>query len=238
MSPAQGCEVLAFSPHPDDTELGCGAALALAARGGARVLVASLTSAERSSRGSPDLRRVEAARADQILGVAQRVWLGLPDTAVGRDPAHREVLVEVIRRLRPAVVLAPWWRDRHPDHAAAGRLAREACELAGLAGVPGGQPFRPRRLYHYFIHDLAGPSFVLDASEVWPLKRQAMEAYRSQFDSAGGGVQTRLTDPDFLPGIEARARVWGQAIGVRYGEGLLCAGPVGLSGLPGLSPDM
>ena len=233
---SQACDVLALSPHPDDTELGCAAALALAARSGARVVVLSLTNGERASRGNPQLRREEAACADAILGVHERLWLGLPDTEIGAEPGHRMALIEAIRELRPAVLLAPWVGDRHPDHAATGRLAREAMELAAIKSIGRGAAFRPRHLFHYFIHDLAEASFILDATPVWALKLGAITAHRSQFDAAAPGPETRISRPDFLTGIEARARVWGQTIGTSYGEGLLAAGPVPLTALPGLSP--
>ncbi len=124
--------ILAFSPHPDDAELYCGGGLILAADQGLRVAIADLTAGELSSRGTPEHRVQETQRATEVLGLCNRFSLSLPDTKIGTDPAQRESLIRLIRETRPRIVLAPFWQDRHPDHAATGKLVREACFFADV----------------------------------------------------------------------------------------------------------
>jgi bacillithiol biosynthesis deacetylase BshB1 len=227
-------DILAFSPHPDDAELGCGGSLLLAAERGLRVAVADLSAGELSSRGTPDTRWREKEEAAAALGLAERRLLGLPDGALGSDPAQRLPLIQLLRELRPRIVLAPYSPDRHPDHSAAGRLVEEACFLAGVSRVGAGQPHRPEWVYFYMIHTPFAPSFVVDISAVWERKRVALAAYRSQFSPEAGGPQTAISRPGFLRAAEARAAWFGAMIGADYGEPFHLSGPVPQAGLPGL----
>jgi N-acetylglucosamine malate deacetylase 1 len=230
-------DVLALAAHPDDAEVGCGGVLVLAADAGLRTGIADLTAGERSTRGTPERREAERRRATSILGVTTRTSLRLPDGAVGTQPEHREALIELIRRLRPAVVLAPYPEDRHPDHAAAGRLGREATFLAGVAKLSPdlGAAHRPTRLYHYMIHHPFMPSFVVDISVVWDRKARAIRAYESQFGGEPGAPPTDLADGAFLRIVDARSLVHGAMVGAERGEAYHTAGPVGLPFLPGFT---
>ncbi len=226
-------DVLAFSPHPDDAEIGCGGALALAVRQGLRVGVADLTNGERATRGTPAGRATEREAATQTLRLSERIALGLPDGELGRSREAVARVVDVIRDARPHTVLAPNDTDRHPDHEAAGRIVREGCFAAGVGRVGSGGVHRPARQFSYMAHSPFEPSFVVDISEVWEQKGAAVGCYRSQFSPDGGDPATALSGGDFLELLEVRARWFGAMIGVRHGEPYLCRGPVPLPGLPG-----
>jgi bacillithiol biosynthesis deacetylase BshB1 len=229
----QPLEVLAFSAHPDDAEIGCGGALALAARRGLRVGVVDLTDGERATRGTPASRATEREEATRTLGLSERIALGLPDGELEVSRQAVAPVVEVIRESRPRIVLAPNEVDRHPDHEAAGRLVRQGCFEAGLESVGSGALHRPAHQFSYMVHSPFDPSFVVDISAVWERKRAAVVCYRSQFSPDGGGRPTALSGGGFLGLLELRARWFGAMIGVRHGEPYLCRGPVPLSGLPG-----
>jgi bacillithiol biosynthesis deacetylase BshB1 len=226
--------ILAFSPHPDDTELSCGGSLILAADRGLRVAIADLTAGERSSRGTPERRVQEAQRATEMLGLCNRFSLSLPDTKIGTDPAQREPLIRLIRETRPRIVLAPFWQDRHPDHAAASKLVRKACFFAAVSKVGVGRPHRPEWMYYYMLHYPFTPSFVIDISNVWERKMAAVAAYESQFEAGGNGLETALSRPDFIRSVKARAIYYGAMIGAAYGEPFYSPGPVSLGEFPGL----
>ena len=228
-------DLLAVGAHPDDVEMGCGGTLLLAAAKGKRTGIVDLTDGEASTRGSPEIRAEERDRATALLGVAARKGLGLEDGSVGTEPDHRLALVRTIRELRPRVVVAPYPEDRHPDHAAAGRLAREACFLAGVGRIGDGNAHRPARMYHYMAHHPFTPSFVVDVSSVWDRKMTAVRAYHSQF-GADAEPATQIGGPRFLELLEARASVHGALIGVDRGEPFHQPGPVALASLPGLDP--
>jgi bacillithiol biosynthesis deacetylase BshB1 len=228
-------DVLALAAHPDDAEVGCGGVLLLWADRGRRVGVLDLTRGEAATRGDPETRARERDRATKLLGLSHRSTLGLPDGAVGTEPGHRLAVIRAIRELRPDVLLAPYPEDRHPDHAAAGRLAREAAFLSGVAGVGRGEPHRPGALFHYLLHHPFEPSFVVDVSEVWDRKMEAVEAYESQF-GAGPGPSTELSGRRLLEVLEARATVHGAMVGFRRAEAYHAPGPVGLADLPVFGP--
>jgi bacillithiol biosynthesis deacetylase BshB1 len=232
-------DILAFSPHPDDVELGCGGSLILASESGLRVVVADLTAGEMSSRGAPAQRAREAKAAAEQLKLSARLSLELPDTDIGTDSAHRQAIIRLLREVRPRLVLAPYQDDRHPDHRAAGALIRDACFYAGVSKMGKGAPHRPRHLFYYMIHSPFTPSFVVDVSTVWERRMAAVRAYRSQFQAESAGPETALSRPDFLRFVEARAVWFGAMIGVAYGEPFLSQGPVPTRELPGISdPDL
>jgi N-acetylglucosamine malate deacetylase 1 len=227
-------DILAFSPHPDDAELGCGGSLILAADRGLRVAIADLSVGEMSSQGNPKLRQSEKERASEGLGLWTRLSVGLPDTEIGADPTQRLPIVQLIRDMRPRMVLAPYLQDRHPDHEGASRLIKEACFLAGVSKIGMGQPHRPEQIYYYMIHTPFVPSLVVDISSVWERKMTAITAYQSQFKLEKGKSPTAISRPDFLRFIEAQAVVFGAMIGASYGEAFYLSGPVPLRELPGL----
>ena len=227
-------DVLAIAAHPDDAEVGCGGVLVQAADAGLRTAVADLTGGERATRGSPDARGAEREAATRILRLAARLEVGLPDGSVGTHASHREAVIRLVRDLRPAILLAPYPEDRHPDHASAGRLAREASFLAGVAKVGDGPAHRPARLYHYMVHHPFTPSFVVDVTGVWERKMEAVAAYESQFAEGDPDDRTLLATGEFLSMIEARARFHGAMIGVERGEAFHVSGPVAVGFLPGV----
>ncbi len=227
--------LLAFGAHPDDVELGAGATCALHAGDG--VAICDLTAAELSSNGDPATRQTEAARAAQELGITARLCLGLPDRGLSVTPEYVAAIVNVIRQYRPRVVLAPQARDRHPDHSQCALLVREAVFTSGLRRFDDGlPPYRPVAFYHYFINGYEQPTIAVDVSTVYERKMRALRAYTTQF-APSRGVQTPLTSEAFLPMIEGRDRLFGQAVGCRYAEGLWRDEPAYAGSLRAVLPE-
>ena len=72
-----------------------------------------------------------------------------------------------------------------------------------------------------------GPaSFVVDVSDYYEIKRQALACYRSQFTRATGTFETRLNSPGFNQLIESRDAQFGALAGVRFAEGIVTTEPV------------
>ncbi len=225
-------DILVVAAHPDDAEISVGGTMLLAARAGKRIGVVDLTRGELGTRGSVDDREQEARRATQLLGLSVRRNLGLPDGRIQVTLEAREALARILRELAPEVVLAHHLEDLHPDHAAAGRLAREAWYLAGLARLAeqdGGAPAaRPRRLLVFMGHVAFEPTLVVDIGPVWEHKLELVRCYASQLRPAHAGDRGQhfLSGADILGRVETRALSWGERIGVRYGEPLLSMGPL------------
>ena len=224
--------LLAIGAHPDDVELGCGGGLAAAGARGDDVVIADLTRGELASAGTPEIRAREAAAAARVLGVA-RVNLGLPDGGLRReDDAQLRAVVELIRRVRPRLILAPADGDRHPDHCEAHHLVERAVYRAGLPSLAAaGEPHRPAMVLHYpgSRQLVDTPSVVVDISRWWEQKLAALDCYASQFVRGPGDPVTPINAPDFRPWLEARATIDGERIGVRHGEALAATRPLPLT---------
>jgi len=137
-------EILAFSPHPDDVELGCGGALAALARRGSSFGIVDLTRGEMGTRGTPELRAREAAEAARILGARFRANLDLGDGDLRTDRAAQSLVVDVVRRARPRLVLAPFAADRHPlsPRIAIRITSARAASSRTRPGTPGSRSLR------------------------------------------------------------------------------------------------
>lgn len=228
-------DIVAVCAHPDDAELVMGGTVAREAARGRRVALVDLTRGECGSRGTPETRAAEAAEAARLLGAAHRESLGLPDAKLQVVPEQKDPMVESIRRLRPRVVMLQHWQQRHPDHAAASRIVYDACFLAGLRNYRPdlGPAFRPAKLVYAVTmteaNDLA-PTFVVDVTSFWEVKRRAISAFASQFTPAPGETDPLPLDR-FQEAVELAGRRHGQRIGVRYGEGFVTREPLAVDDL-------
>jgi len=193
-----------------------------------------MSEGEQSSRGTPEERERGKIKATELLGLCDRFSVGLPDSKIGANPDHQLSIINIIRQTRPRVILSPYWKDRHPDHEATGRLVREAFFYAGVATVGSGRPHRPERLFYYMTNHPFQPSFIVDISNVWQNKMRILAAYASQFQWDGAGLRTAISQPEFTQFIEARSRWFGAMIGSSHGEPFLVSGPVPLRELPGI----
>jgi bacillithiol biosynthesis deacetylase BshB1 len=215
-------DLLAFGPHPDDLEIGLGGTLARHAASGHSVGLCDLTRGEMSSNGTPEERVKEAEDARKVLRAAWRENLGLPDRGIGSSPDHLRKAVEMIRRCQPRAVALPYWDDRHPDHVASAAMLREAVFNAKLRRYEAqGDPWQPEWTCFYFINDSTRPSFVIDVSDYYDIKRQALACYRSQFTRATEHAETRLNSPSFSRLIESRDAQFGAQAGVTFAEGII-----------------
>ena len=237
-------DVLALAAHPDDVELCAGGTMCLLAEQGYRTGVVDFTRGELGTRGTPESRAEEAAAASEIMGLAARENLGLPDGDIQNTKANQLKVVQAVRRHRPSIVLTTAETVRHPDHGDATRLSVDALFYSGLAKVEtrdeGGapqEPWRPHHVLHYMQALDFEPTFVVDVTDVWERRMDALLAYRSQFyqpDAEGSDdePETYISNPRFLAWVEARARTYGYRIGADYGEPFLYRhGPVGVDDL-------
>jgi bacillithiol biosynthesis deacetylase BshB1 len=214
-------DLLCIAPHRDDAELTCGGTLIKAVDDGYRVGVLDLTEGEMGTRGSADLRAQEAEAAAEVMGLAIRENLRLPDAGIENTRASREALVAMIRRLQPRVVIAPALRGRHPDHRLAAELVRDACFLAGIGRyVPDVPKHRPLKLLHTITYreDAVKPTFVVDISAQFERKLAAIRCYASQFDGLTQAGEVYPNGEPLLDIVTHQAAHYGSRIRCRYGE--------------------
>jgi bacillithiol biosynthesis deacetylase BshB1 len=221
-------DLLVFGPHPDDIEIGMAGSVAKHAALGHRVGLCDLTAGEMGSNGTPEERLAEAEEARRVMGARWRVNLRLPDRALDTSDAHARAIASVVRAARPRTVAVPFWSDRHPDHVRASELVTDAVFSAGLRRYDAeGEAWKPGWVCYYFINDHAAPSFVVDVSSQYEIKRRALACHVSQFAPRGSGaVSTRLTSSRFNQLIESRDSQFGAQIGVAFAEGFVVRQPV------------
>ncbi|MEJ0029742.1 MAG: bacillithiol biosynthesis deacetylase BshB1 [Bacteroidota bacterium] len=214
-------DILVLAAHPDDAELGCGGTILKHVAMGHKVGVVDFTRGELGTRGTRETREKEAADSAKILGLSVRENLGLPDGFFKNEKEHQLEVVKAIRKYQPDIVLANARYDRHPDHGRGSELAFEACFLSGLAKVSTGQtPWRPKVIYHYIQSQLLQPDIVVDVTDFWDKKMEAIRAFKTQFyDPNSKEPDTFISSPAFMNLVESRGQEFGHAIGAKYGEG-------------------
>jgi N-acetylglucosamine malate deacetylase 1 len=232
-------DILAIGAHPDDIELGCSGTIINEIRNGKKVGIVDLTQGELGTRGTIETRYSEAAEAARIMGVSARENLKMRDGFFENNPAHQMMLIRAIRKYQPEIVLANAPEDRHPDHGRAARLIADACFFAGLRKIEtthddgsAQQAWRPKYVFHYIQDRYIEPGFIVDISDVFEQRMQAIAAYTTQFYTGAAEEnaepQSYISTPLFLESVIARARMMGKRIGVKFGEGFVTEKLIGV----------
>jgi N-acetylglucosamine malate deacetylase 1 len=212
-------DVLAIAAHPDDVEQTCGGTLIRMAERGYRTGVLDLTAGDMGTRGTPELRIEESQTAAKHLLLAWRQNLRWPDARLENHVGSRMTLAGVIRRIRPCVVILPYWTGRHPDHYRTTEIGYEACFLAGLKrleeDVP---PHRPFKILYSSLYANVTPSFVVDISRQFERRMSSLFSYVSQYGDVAQGAELFPSHAEVRDRLSAIARYYGNLIGVKYGE--------------------
>lgn len=219
-------DILAFGAHPDDVELGAAATIAKEISLGKKVGIIDLTQGELGTRGSAALRKEEANKAADILGVVVRENLKFADGFFKNDKEHQLEIIKMIRKYQPEIVLCNAIDDRHIDHGKGSKLVSDACFLSGLLKIETTldgvkqEKWRPKMVYHYIQWKNIEPDFVVDVTGFIEKKKASVMAYDSQFfDPKSDEPETPITSKNFIDSIEYRARDLGRLIGVEHAEG-------------------
>jgi bacillithiol biosynthesis deacetylase BshB1 len=223
---ADPLDILAIAAHRDDVEQTCGGTLLAHAARGWRTGILDLTRGELGTRGTAAEREAEANAAARILRVTHREALDLPDGNVENTQANRLKLAAAIRRLRPRVVILPYWQGRHPDHYRSATLGYEACFVAGLkkAEFPPElaanhlAPHRPYKIVYASLYADVRPTFVVDITPHIETRLEALLAYRSQYGQQPTGANLFVPEDDIRERMFATARHFGLLAGVKYAE--------------------
>ena len=225
---ATPASALAIGAHPDDVEFGAGATLAKWAASGCVVHHLVCTD---GSKGTWDVhadtavlartRQDEQREAARRLGATgEVVFLGEVDGELGNDLALRGRVADVIRRLRPEVVLAhdPWKPYRlHPDHRHAGQLT---CDAVVAARDPHFFPEHRRPAHRpalLLLWEAAQVHHVEDVSGFVDTKLHALEAHASQFESTMHATEDAMLER-FRDEIRSRAAELGAPYGIGAAE--------------------
>jgi bacillithiol biosynthesis deacetylase BshB1 len=220
-------DILAVGAHPDDAEIWCGGLLLKLKDRGYRTGIVHLTVGEMGSCGTPEVRRQELMAAANALSLDHVEVLDFQDCRVTDDFQGRLKIAAVVRRLRPTIVLGPYWGGPpgrgigHTDHQAAGYVVSHGVNFAHLRALPlEGEPHAVSSIFYYlFPHDLP-PTFVVDISDYVEQWEAALQCHRSQF------YNPRTQRYDGIERFLALARARGFARGVGYGQAFIAQEPL------------
>jgi bacillithiol biosynthesis deacetylase BshB1 len=232
-------DILVFASHPDDAELSCSGTIALHVNKGRKVGVIDLTQGELGTRGTTEIRKEEAARSSEILGLTIRENLMMPDGFFDLSRDNILLIAATVREFQPGIVLANAIHDRHPDHGRAAKLVEEGCFYSGLRKIkitgPDKKPleaWRPMAVYHYIQSEYIDPDLIVDISGYWDTKIRSIKAFKTQFFNPGSEEpETFISKPGFLEFIESRCKMWGHMIGTSHGEGFTVNRKIGVRNL-------
>ncbi|MBD1422472.1 bacillithiol biosynthesis deacetylase BshB1 [Sphingobacterium chuzhouense] len=232
-------DLMVMTVHPDDAELGAGGTIAKYVAAGKKVGIVDLTQGELGTRGTPETRKREAAKAAEILGVRVRENLRLRDGFFANDEENQFVIIRAVRKYQPEIVITNALDDRHPDHGRASKLVNDALFLSGLRRietVDEGQvqeAFRPRLQLQVIQDKYIQPNIILDITDFWEKKEQSILAYATQFNVSvdDNEPQTYISNPDFMESTRGRAAELGRNIQVKYAEGFTARKLLGVNDL-------
>ncbi|MFH1894150.1 MAG: bacillithiol biosynthesis deacetylase BshB1 [Candidatus Zixiibacteriota bacterium] len=212
-------DALAIAAHRDDIEITSGGLMLKLHDLGYKTGGLDFTRGEMGTQGNEGDREREAEAASKVLGLTLRENLGLPDAQIEFNRGNVLKTVRVLREYRPHLVILPYWEQRHPDHYHCYRIAREACYFAGLEKLDcEGEPFRPHKILYSTYYREPEPSFVVDISDQFERKLEAVKCYMSQFDPSCESKQIFVPGIDIYDFIRTRDREYGMQIRKQYAE--------------------
>jgi bacillithiol biosynthesis deacetylase BshB1 len=213
-------DILAISPHPDDVELCCGGLIAKMGGKGYRIGIVDLTRGELGTEGTADIRMQEATEAAGLLGVRIRENMDFGDCRVSSGFDEAKKLAGVIKQYSPSLLIAPYGDDHHPDHAASRKLVDKAVFFAKLSRVrTDHEVHQVKMVTYYMLHKWFVPSFIVDVTQSYGKKLEAIRAYKSQ-------IALMLGMEGLLKSVDLRDQIYGSRVGVKYGEPFFCNTPL------------
>jgi bacillithiol biosynthesis deacetylase BshB1 len=223
-------DFLAFGPHPDDAEIGCGALLRKMKALGHRTGIIDMTTGDMGW-GTPEIRLQECNAAAKILQLDVRENLDLGDHRVEDTFENRCAAAAAIRRHRPTIILSPYYNLPigrglgHNDHYKTGQIVANAYNLSHLRKAPiEGEIHQAKAIYYYFLPQGVAPTFIVDVTEHIEDWFAALDCHQSQFHNP---EKPRLeSQTNLREWFETYARYWGWQIGVKYAQAYLSVGPL------------
>ena len=236
-------DILAIGVHPDDVELSCSGTLLHYINKGKKVGLLDLTRGELGTRGTAEIRDIEAANSAKLMGAEFRKNLALDDGFFTYNKEDMLKVIQVIRAHQPEIVLTNALDDRHPDHGRSAKFTADACFYSGLIKVETldeenkiQDKWRPKAIYHYIQDRQLSPDFVFDITPFIDKKMELILTFRSQFFNPEAKEYAKeekspISGKDFIEFMKAKNRVFGRSIGVEFAEGFNVARVPGVKDL-------
>jgi LmbE family N-acetylglucosaminyl deacetylase len=203
-----GKRLIVFAPHPDDETFGCGGTIVRKLRQGYDVKIVFLTDGRNaftkicnihlnpSPREVINIRKMEAKKATSVLGVKEDnlEFLGVEDVMLNRkDVVVRKNVAKILKKFNPHEVYFPQPREINSDHREANALIKSLVNELGIRplqyqyAITWQPPFSSsffklkKNFPFWFFSNISKLRYIsVDISEFLPIKRRAINQYRSQ----------------------------------------------------------
>ncbi len=217
-------KILAIGCHPDDLEIGCGGTLALYSQQGHDVFMCHVANGDKGHAIiMPDelrkIRAVEAEAAGEILGAKKVFTVDVPDLLVdSQNEEQIKGVAEVIRKVRPDVIITHFPDDYMTDHVETSKLVFNAGFNASIPHFYTPTNSSSYIAPVYYMDTLAGIGFIpdeyTDITDTLEIKLKALERHESQIKwlKDHDGI-------DFLDFVRTVSKFRGLQCGVKYAEG-------------------
>jgi N-acetylglucosamine malate deacetylase 1 len=221
--------VLALMAHPDDVEFTCAGVLTMLRAKGWEVHIGTMTpgdcgSEELDPAEISAIRRAEGASAAALLDGTYHC-LECRDCVIPYDEPTIRKTVDLLRKVRPSLVIAASPDDYMIDHEVASRLVRNATFLVGIPNfrTEPNSPYRPVPHLYYadplegkdlFGADVA-PTTVVDIQSAMDMKSRMLRCHASQREWL---LKQHGLD-EYVNAMLDMGRHRGKIIGVEFAEG-------------------
>jgi LmbE family N-acetylglucosaminyl deacetylase len=188
--------ILAIGAHAGDAELTTGAVILKETQRGNRATILHLTLGEAGNRNMSAVdygaqKRREATEVAAALG-AEVLFGPYKDGELPNDSEARRYVANIIRKVKPTLILTHWKLSDHQDHAATSAVVRDAVLLAALPSValPESVAWRGVRSVWFAENweDSEGfkPYVYVDVTGALPQWREAV----SKYEFVGGKISS------------------------------------------------
>ncbi|GAG19734.1 unnamed protein product, partial [marine sediment metagenome] len=224
-----GKKVLSLHAHPDDAEFMCVGTQALLRQKGWQVHIATMASGDCGSTqySREQVSRIREAEAAKSAGLLQGEYhcLKCNDVFILYDRVTLLKTIELLRKVRPTLVIGPSPSDYMVDHEITSRLVQTACFACGMPNIEieGVEPFEPVP-YLYYVDPLEGkdnlgteikPTTVVDITSVIEIKKKMLCCHESQRNWL---LEHHGMD-EYVLSMKSFARNRGTQVGCDYAEG-------------------
>jgi LmbE family N-acetylglucosaminyl deacetylase len=217
----ENLRILGIGAHPDDLEILCGGTLAKYSSLGHNIIIAIVTdgSAGSTKISVEELRKIRKLEAENSVKLinAEFFWLNEPDELFFENKETRFKIIDLIRQVKPDLIITHAPSDYHPDHQAVSNAVLNASFVSSLPNIQSKHPVHELICPIYYMDTLAGvnfqPSDYVDITDFFKLKIQMLSKHASQVEW--------LKDHDaidILDLIETAAKFRGYQSGVKYAE--------------------
>jgi len=224
--------IAAFIAHPDYAVLFFGGTIIKHAQRGDEVFVVAMSPGEvgaafkhptKSIDELAEIKTRELEAAARVQGVKDVRVLRFPDTRIANTPELRATIIDLIRELKPDVVITHWPQDGHPDVRGTAQAVVDACFFAYLPAIKTAQPAHQVKKLYAFAETAGSegfdPDFFVDISDVVDVKIEAARCNEAMVEEISELFSKGDDDPDAWANIFLGSNMhWGQESGVRYAE--------------------